>query len=495
MQRQLTRRASSASANSCIDHCGVPREHKGSLSNLAHWPAALIAGAAVLTGLLLVESPAKAGPGDNGAPACDRFGSEPPYVFAPDSGMCLARDRFSVGYTVGVLGSNASAKFGDDSSSNLLGFGGSQGFQLGYTHAWANGWQAGVSGNFIWSDLNFIGMDVSTRVRSFGGLSANFGPTLPGGVHPYVTGGAAFARERLFWWGETASANPFGGSAGVGIEVPLAGSFTGSIEYRHYWFGSTTPFEGGPSFNNEYTTIMAGFNKNLSISSNGIKSLSTTYLPHRGYSWNGIESERATYGAYDPPPQLNFNPYMGGQLGGNLVNFRINTNDDPDTRNIHGSGWGAGAYFGLEAPTAFSGFSTRFEGDYLTTDARATLETMSGHPITKSICGESSINFLGAYRIAEAPAWVAYGGIGAGFVDVTVRTMRDTDHQYGAAFNMIAGVEYNVNSDWAVGLRYTRVQVEPLDFGRTEVKTDANYIGATLTWKPLLKYGNGYGNN
>jgi opacity protein-like surface antigen len=482
MTRQMTRGAPTASAAHFNVSCKASGEQK--------WRAALLAGAAALVGLFLVESPARAWPGDYVGSACDRYGSEFNYVYVPDLGMCLARDRFYLGYTTGILGSNASAKFGDGSSSNLMGFGGSQGFQIGYTHALANGWQAGVSANYISSNLTFNGMDVATRVRSFGGVSANFGPTILGGVHPYLAAGAAFARDKFTWLGESASANLIGGSAGFGVEFPLAGSFTGSFEYRYNMYQTTTPFEGGPTFNNNYSTVMVGLNKNFGISRKGIESLWPTYSPHDGYSRNGIGSEWPAYWPHDPPPQLNFFPYIGGQVGGSFVNFQINTNDDPDTRNIHGSGWAAGGFFGADVPTPFPGWSTRIEGDYLATNARATLETMFGRPITKSICGESSINFLGAYRIAAAPAVVAYGGIGAGFVDVTVRTARETDHQNGMAFNMIAGVEYNVSQDWAIGGRYTRVQVEPLDFGRTNVKTDANYIALTATWKPKFPYGN-----
>lgn len=477
MTRHMTRGAPKASAASFNAYCKAPREHK--------WRAPLLAGAAALAGLFLVESPVTAWAEDIVESACDHNGwSGLNYVYDRDLRMCLARDRFYFGYTVGILGSNASARFSDRSSTNLMGFGGSQGFQVGYTHALANGWQFGVSGNYVSADLNFNGVGVSTHVRSFGGVSVNFGPTILGGVHPYVTAGGAFARDKFSWMRETASDNLYGGSVGGGLEFPLAGSFTGSFEYRYYMYQTTTPFEDGPRFNNNYSTVMVGLNKNLGISRNGIRSMWPTYSPHDDSS-DGIGSIWPAYGPNDPPPRLNFFPYIGAQVGGGFADFQIKNADEPDvTRSIHGSGWAAGGFFGAEVPTQFPGWSTRFEGDYLRTDARATLETMSGRPITKSICGESSVNFLVAYRAEAAPAWAVYGGIGAGSVDVTVRTSRETEHQNGVAINVISGVEYNINSDWALGVRYKRVAVESLNFGRSDVKTDANFLGATVTWKP-----------
>jgi len=232
-------------------------------------------------------------------------------------------------------------------------------------------------------------------------------------------------------------------------------------------FQNTTPFADGPSFHNNYSTVMAGLNKNFGISNNRIGSIVPAFSP------------------YDPPPQLNFFPYIGGQAGAGFTNFLINTADDPDTRTLHGSGWEGGAFFGIETPMQFAGLSTRFEGDYWTTNARATIETMFAGPITKSICGETSVNFLVAYRTPAAPAWAVYGGGGAGFVNVTVRTPDDTNHQYGAAFNAIAGIDYNLTRDWAVGARYTWVAVEPLTFGTSNVKTYANFAGLTATYKPV----------
>jgi opacity protein-like surface antigen len=421
----------------------------------------LLAGTAVLIGPFLIESGAKADPN------CDRYGPGLDYIFDSNARSCIAQDRFSFGYTAGILGSNASAKFGDDSSSSLMGYGGSQGFQAGYTHTWADGWQAGVTANYVWANLDFSGVDGSTRVNSFGGVSAKIGPTIFGGINPYVTAGAAFTRDRFSFGDEMASANLFGVSAGGGVEFPVAGSFSAFFEYRYYWFGNNTPFDGGPSFTNNYSTVMAGFNKNLSLSSNGVRSLWPTYSP------------------YDPPPQLNFYPYIGGQLGGGFDNFQINGMDSDVTRSIHGSSWAAGGFIGVEAPTSFSGFSTRYELDYQATGARATLETSFDSTITKSICGETSANFLVAYRPPTYQNWDAYGGVGFGSVDVTVRTEHDSDHQYGLAFNAIAGLETNIGRDWTVGVRNTWVSVEPLVFTGSNVKTYADFVGATLTYKPF----------
>jgi opacity protein-like surface antigen len=456
----LKRGAPKTSATTYNECCSVAREPKRTPSHATRWRAVLLAGTAVLVGPFLIESVAQA------EPNCDHYGPGSNYIFVPYSGMCQAQDRFYIGYTAGILGSNASAKFSDDSSTNLMGYGGSQGFQAGYVRTWANGWQAGVSVNYVWAHLNFSGMDVDTRVNSFGGVSARIGPTLFGDVNPYVTGGVAFTRDRFNWWGETASANQYGGSVGGGIEFPLAGSFTGSIEYKYYMFQNTTPFDDGPKFNNNYSTVMAGLNKNFSLSSDG--------RPHT--EWPAFFSQV-------PPPQLNFNPYIGGQLGAGFDTFQINGLDSDMTRSIHGIGLAAGGFFGAEVPTQFAGWTTRYEVDYQATNARATLETKFGSPITKTICGETSANFLVAYRTVAAPV-VAYGGLGFGSVDVTVRTERDADHQNGLALNAIAGLEAYVSRDWAVGVRDTWVSVESLTFNRSNVKTYANFVGLTATWKP-----------
>jgi len=423
---------------------------------------AVVAGCAAGLAAAFVSTLAGAAPVEY-VKVCSLYGQG--FYYQPGTDICIPLDSFYVGYVGGMQVANGSATFPDGGLFDLTGTGTSHGFQGGWTHLMPNGWQAGVSADYSWSHFMPSGTDFSTSVRGFGSVSVNAGPTLPGGVNPYFTGGVAYSPMKFTSGALTETQDLVGGTIGGGIRFPLGGSLSASFQYNYYLFEKTAPFgSDGATFNPNFSALKFSIDYNFYPSGNGLSSLST-YLP-----------------ANSPPPQYNFTPYIGGQLGLGWAGFDIK---DPDgaSHNISGTSWAAGGYAGIEAPTEyFPGFSTRWEASYLATGAKASIDTLFGD-ITKSICGYSSIDMLLAVRPSAIQNIAFYAGGGAGFLDVTAKTPTDITHEDGIAFSFIAGAEYEVYPGLALGLRNTVIQTSPLKFGSTQVTPTVDYFGLTATYR------------
>jgi hypothetical protein len=250
---------------------------------------------------------------------------------------------------------------------------------------------------------------------------------------------------------------------------------SGRAQANYYWFPDRTPFPDGPTFKNSFAALKVGVDYNFNA---GV-------ITNPGAMFSGSWGLPVAAPPDAPPLPSNLKGYIGGQFGGATADFRIGSLNHPneDENRIQGSSWAGGLYGGLEFPTPLANLGTRLEISYLTTGARATLDMLSGGDITKSICGFTSFDALAVYYLTPSRSWAVLFGLGAGDINIGVKTADQTIGKSGVAGDLIVGLEYAVDPYWSVGGRYTHIMSEQVTFGRTQVATDVDMWSVNLTRK------------
>jgi outer membrane immunogenic protein len=136
------------------------------------------------------------------------------------------------------------------------------GGQIGCDYQFAPTWVVGVRGMWDFADLNGSGSNangssntVSSKMTSFGTLTARLGYLINPSLLAYVNGGFAWTRSNLSTacatgfcaaTPSTVSDNRSGGVAGLGAAWMVAPRWELFVEYNHMWLGTKTVDFYGP---------------------------------------------------------------------------------------------------------------------------------------------------------------------------------------------------------------------------------------------------------